>query len=68
MTRRGAGCIMVNVEYRLAPEHKFPAGLDDACDVTRWVLQNKTTIGKLRLSFSSRDFLLILDLTYYRKC
>jgi acetyl esterase len=42
---KGAGCLVVNVEYRLAPEHKFPAGLDDACQVSRWVLDNKTLIG-----------------------
>jgi len=40
-----ARCIYVNVEYRLAPEHKFPAGLDDSCLVTKWVLENRVKIG-----------------------
>ena len=41
-----AGCIVVNVEYRLAPEHKFPAMMNDAYAAVRWVLDNRNLVGK----------------------
>jgi acetyl esterase len=32
-----AGCVVVNIEYHLAPEHKFPLQLEECYDVIKWV-------------------------------
>ncbi|XP_045169982.2 carboxylic ester hydrolase LipN-like [Mercenaria mercenaria] len=38
-------CIVVNVEYRLAPEHKFPKNNEDAKRAVEWVAKNQEVVG-----------------------
>ena len=44
LARRGE-CVVVSVDYRLAPEHPFPAAVEDAAAALRWTADNAEVFG-----------------------
>lgn len=42
---RLAGCAVLSLEYRLAPEHPFPIAFNDTCDALAWLRLQAGTIG-----------------------
>ena len=41
----GAGCIVVNVDYPLAPESRFPAAPNSCISVAKWVIEHAAELG-----------------------
>jgi len=41
----GAGCAVASVDYRMGPEHRFPAAVDDVLAATRWVHRQAASLG-----------------------
>jgi len=61
-----SGAAVVGVDFRLAPEHPFPAPLEDAIDAWRWLTTNAPTLGldatRLGIAGDSAGALLALAL------
>jgi len=43
----GAGCAVIAVDYRMGPESRFPAAVDDCVAATRWVQAHAASLGLL---------------------
>lgn len=44
---KAAGCAVLTLDYRLAPEHPFPAALDDTVAAWRWLIEQGMPAGRI---------------------
>ena len=53
---RASGCATVSVEYRLAPENKWPAAIEDCAAAARWLIDNiESEFGTTRLAIGGES-------------
>ena len=57
---RAANCCVLLVDYRLAPEHTFPAALEDSCKAYQWLLDKGYEAGKISLAGDSAGGCLVM--------
>ncbi len=44
MIANGAPCVVASIDYRLAPEHRFPAAFDDVLAATHWIVAHTSQL------------------------
>src|SRR6266852_5812229 len=45
MAAQGTGCVVILVDYRLAPEYRFPTAVDDSWAALRWADEHRAELA-----------------------
>ncbi len=59
---RASGCSVLSLDYRLAPEHPYPAALEDVLDAWRWLTSGRLPSSGVALAGDSAGGNLVLSL------